>query len=80
MKNKGDEAQTVCDSNYCLISGNRVINRIPNMNLNNVFWTILNIQFSSLIDDIICLQSIIAEVVSQVTVNQNSAMLRTMEI
>ena len=32
MKNKGDEAQTVCDSNYCLISGNRVINQIPAMN------------------------------------------------
>ena len=32
MKNKGDEAQTVCDSNYCLISGNIVINQIPAMN------------------------------------------------
>ena len=79
MKNKGDEAQTVCDSNYCLISGNIVINRIPAMNF-IVFWTILNIQFSSLIDDIVCLQSIIAEVVSQVIVKRNSAMLRTMEI
>ena len=80
MKNKGDEAQTVCDSNYCLISGNRVINQVPAINLNNVFWNILNIQFSSLIDDIVCLQSIIVEVVSQVIVNRKSAMLRTIEI
>ena len=33
MKNKGDEAQTICDSNYCLISGNRVMIRIPAMNM-----------------------------------------------
>ena len=80
MENKGDEAQTVCDSNYCLISGNIVINRIPVMNLNIAFWTIQNIQFRCLGDEILCLQSMIVGLVSQVTVNRNSAMLKRMEI
>ena len=82
MKNKGDEAQTVCDSNYCLISGNIVINQIPAMNyfINIAFWTIQNIQFRCLGDEILCLQSMIVGLVSQVTVNRNSTMLRTMEI
>ena len=85
MKNKGDEAQTVCDSNYCLISGYIVINQIPVINLIRIyinfgFWTIQNIQFRCLGDEILCFQSMAVGVVSQVTVNWNSAMLRTMEI
>ena len=83
MKDKGDEAQAVCDSNYCLISGYILINQIPVINLIRIyfaFWTIQNIQFRCLGDEILCFQSMAVGVVSQVTVNRNSAMLRTMEI